>query len=159
MARDLGHAGLSRVGIKVCYCLTDFPAANSGMTLFARKSHLRTSPLAIAKGEVDPRDVELTDPVVKAGDAILFENRLFHTAAPNRSDRTSRVLMYGYSYRWMKPEVYLENPEPAMLRKGDPITRQLLGGYRDVDTPPWALDEWATAHGVQPEPVPWTVEV
>ena len=71
-----------------------------------------------------------------AGDALFFENRIFHTAAPNLSNRTSKVLMYGYAYRWMKQEVYLENPDAGLLAKADPIMRQLLGGYRDVDTPP-----------------------
>jgi hypothetical protein len=40
----------------------------------------------------------------------------------------------------------------------DPITRQLLGGYRDVDTPPWALERWAMQHGLERETVPWIVE-
>jgi ectoine hydroxylase-related dioxygenase (phytanoyl-CoA dioxygenase family) len=96
---------------------------------------------------------------MNAGDAFLFENRIFHTATPNRSNRVSKVLMYGYSYRWMKTEVYLEVPDRRRLAKGDPITRQLLGEYRDVDTQPWALQRWAKRHGVLPEPVPWTVEV
>lgn len=158
MPRDLGHARLPRVGIKVCYCLTDFPRPASGMTLFARGSHLRPSPLAIPKGEVDPPDAEVCDLTLDAGDAVLFENRIFHTAAPNRSGRVSRVLMYGYAYRWMKPEVYLDPPDGRLLAGADPVTRQLLGGYKDVDTQPWALQQWAKRHGVHPEPVPWTVE-
>ncbi|MDQ3803026.1 MAG: phytanoyl-CoA dioxygenase family protein [Acidobacteriota bacterium] len=157
--RDLGHEGLPLVGIKVCYCLTDFQRSNCGMTLMARGTHLRTGPLAIPKGEVDPPGVEVCDLRLNAGDALLFENRIFHTAAPNRSDRTSKVLMYGYAYRWMKPEVYLEVPDPRLLEKADPVTRQLLGGYRDVDTPPWALQAWAERHDAHPEPVPWTVEI
>lgn len=157
--RDLGHKGLPLVGIKVCYCLTDFQRSECGMTLMARGTHLRTEPLAIPKGEVDPPGVEVCDLRLNAGDALFFENRIFHTAAPNRSDRTSKVLMYGYAYRWMKPEVYLEVPDPRLLEKADPVTRQLLGGYRDVDTPPWALQEWAGRHDARPEPVPWTVEV
>ena len=36
ITEDLGHKGLPRVGIKVCYCLTDFLEPNSGMTLMAR---------------------------------------------------------------------------------------------------------------------------
>src|SRR5215211_549663 len=52
--KDLGHAQLPLVGIKVCYCLTDFHQPNSGMTLMARGTHLRTEPLKIRKGEVDP---------------------------------------------------------------------------------------------------------
>ena len=157
--RDLGHEHLPRVGIKVCYCLTDFHQPRSGMTLLARKTHLRAEPLVIPKGEVDPLGVELSDLTLNAGDAFLFDNRIFHTATPNLSDRVSRVLMYGYAYRWMKPEVYLETPDERQLAQADPVTRQLLGGYRDVDTPPWALQRWAKRHGVLPQAVPWTVEV
>ena len=158
IARDLGHAGLPRVGIKVCYCLTDFRSDRCGMTLMARGTHMREEPLAIPKGAADPSGVEVCDLRLDAGDALFFENRIFHTAAPNLSNRTSKVLMYGYAYRWMKQEVYLEHPDPGMLAKADPIMRQLLGGYRDVDTPPWALERWADRHAVPQKVVPWTVE-
>ena len=156
--RDLGHENLPRVGIKICYCLTDFNQSDCGMTLMARGTHLRTKPLVIKKGEIDPADEEVCDLKLNAGDALLFENRIFHTAAPNRSNRTSRVLMYGYAYRWMKPEVYLENPSRQHLEKSDPVMYQLLGGYRDVDTPAWALQSWAKRHNVLPKPVPWEIE-
>lgn len=157
--RDLGHQSLPLVGIKICYCLTDFHQPASGMTLMARGSHLSNRALALPKGQVDPAEAEVCDLRLNAGDAFLFENRIFHTATPNRSDRTSKVLMYGYSYRWMKTEVYLEVPDKQQLAKADSITRQLLGEYRDVDTQPWALQRWAKRHGVLPETVPWTVEV
>jgi len=156
--KDLGHEKLPLVGIKVCYCLTDFQQPNCGMTLMARGTHLRTEPLKLAKGEVDPIGVEVKDLKLNAGDALFFENRIFHTAAPNRSDRTSKVVIYGYAYRWMKPEVYLETPDEQQLLTVDPITRQLLGGYRDVDTPAWALERWARRHGVSRAPAPWTVD-
>ena len=157
--KDLGHEQLPLVGIKVCYCLTDFEQPNCGMTLMARGTHRRTEPLKIAKGQVDPTDVEVKDLQLNAGNALFFENRIFHTAAPNRSDRISKVVIYGYAYRWMKPEVYLEVPDEQQLLNVDPITRQLLGGYRDVDTPPWALERWAKQHGIVRDSVPWTIEV
>lgn len=156
--RDLGHEALPRVGVKVCYCLTDFHEPQSGMTLLARGSHRRTKPLTVRAGEVDPGDLEVCDLRLNAGDAFLFENRLFHTAAPNLGGRCSKVALYGYSYRWMKTETYLEVPDERRLAGADPVKRQLLGGYRDIDTPPWALQRWAARHGVLPEPVPWTVE-
>lgn len=156
--RDLGHHTLPLVGIKVCYCLTDFQQSDCGMTLMARGSHLRNEPLAIPRGQVDPPDLEVCDLRLNAGDALLFENRIFHTAAPNRSGRVSKVVIYGYAYRWMKPEVYLDVPDQQLLQRADPIARQLLGGYRDVDTPPWALQDWAKRHQVAPANVPWTVE-
>jgi phytanoyl-CoA dioxygenase PhyH len=157
--RDLGHQSLPLVGIKVCYCLTDFHRSDCGMTVMARGTHRRTEPLAIPKGQVDPSDVEVCDVRLNAGDALFFENRIFHTASPNRSDRVSKVLLYGYSYRWMKPEVYLDIPDKRYLDKADPIVRQLLGGYRDVDTPPWALQHWAKRHNAHPEVVPWTMDI
>ncbi len=157
--RDLGHEQLPLVGIKVCYCLTDFQESNCGMTLMARGSHRLPGPLPIPTDAVDPIGVEVCDLELKAGDALFFENRIYHTAAPNRSDRVSKVAIYGYAYRWMKPEVYLENPDEEQLLTMDPITRQLVGGYRDVDTPPWALERWAKQHGLTREPVPWTTEV
>ena len=156
MARDLGHEGLPLAGIKICYCLTDFPEPNSGMTLMARGTHRRTEPLRVPKGAVDPVDAEVCDLQLRAGDALFFEHRIFHTAAPNRSNRTSKVVIYGYSYRWMRPEVYLEAPDEQQLVQADPITRQLLGGYRDVDTPPWALDRWVKKHGVERRTDQWT---
>lgn len=156
--RDIGHERLPRVGIKICYCLTDFPAPRSGMTLLVRGSHRRTEPLPTGKAGLDPVDGDVVDMQLNAGDAFLFENRLFHTGAANVSDRCSKVVMYGYAYRWMKTETYLEVPEARLLAHKDPITQQLLGGYRDVDTPPWALQRWAKRHGVMPELIPWTEE-
>ena len=157
--RDLGHSGLPIVGIKICYCLSDFSEPDRGLTVMARGSHLKNTALGLPKGEVDPADVEVCELKLSPGDAFLFENRIFHTATPNRSTRVAKTLMYGYAYRWMKPEVYLEMLDAGYLRKADPVKRQLLGEYRDVDTPPWALQHWASRHGVAPEPVPWTVEV
>lgn len=155
--KDIGHKGLPLVGIKICYCLTDFRSPDSGLTLMARGTHLRDKPLSVPAGAVDPEDVEVCDLRLDAGDALLFENRIFHTAAPNRSEGISKVVIYGYAYRWMKPEVYLESPDERLLRSVNPITRQLLGGYRDVDTPPWALQDWARRHHVAPDPIAWTV--
>jgi hypothetical protein len=128
------------------------------MTLLARGTHMRTAPLVLPEGAVDPTGVELCDLQMSAGDAFLFDNRLFHTAAPNLSNRTSKVLMLGYAFRWMKQEIYLETLDASYFKQTHPITRQLLGGYRDIDTPPWALQQFARQHGVHPQEIPWTVD-
>ncbi|MFT4927443.1 MAG: ectoine hydroxylase [Phenylobacterium sp.] len=155
--RDLGHANLPRVGIKVCYCLTDFQQNDDGLTLLARGTQHWDGPLEMAKGEIDPIGVDVCDLKLNAGDAFIFDNRIYHTASPNRSDRVSKVLIFGYSYRWMKAEIYLDNPDPNKLRQHDPVTRQLLGGYLDIDSPPWAMQAWAEQHGVAPAPIPWHI--
>jgi ectoine hydroxylase-related dioxygenase (phytanoyl-CoA dioxygenase family) len=158
MPEDLGNCGLPLVGIKVSYSLTDFHRPASGLTLMARGTHLRETPLVIPKDAADPEGIEVCDLKMDAGDALLFESRTFHTAAPNRSDRTSKVVIYGYAYRWMKQEVYLDPPDPRRLAGADLITRQLLGGYPDIDTKPWALQEWAKANGVLRKREPFEVE-
>ena len=157
IAEDLGQAGLPRLGVKVCYCLTDFAAPNSGMTMMARGTHRNEMPLAIPAGAVDPPTV--VDPLLRAGDAILFENRTFHTAAPNLSQRTSKVMIYGYAYRWMKTDQYLDPPDQQVLqRTTNAIDWQLLGGYRNVDEIPQALIDWAEQYGINPPPVTWTTD-
>jgi ectoine hydroxylase-related dioxygenase (phytanoyl-CoA dioxygenase family) len=158
MPEDLGHACLPRLGIKICYCLTDFHQPQSGITLMARGTHLRTTPLVVPKGQSDPPGIEVCDLIMNSGDALLFDNRTFHTAAPNRSNRTSKVFMFGYAYRWLKQEVTLDNLDKRLLGKSGPIARQLLGGYRDVDAKPSALREWMRRHKVEPNPVPFVVE-
>ena len=148
ISNDLGHADLPRVGIKACYCLTDFLEPNSGMTLMARGSHHYSTPPTHPEGEVAPPTV--FEPRLCAGDAVLFENRVFHTAAPNLSNRISKVVIYGYAYRWMKPDVHLDVPDQAALsRAPDDVERQLLGACRKVDAPPHALNSWAEQHGIK----------
>lgn len=155
--RDLGHEHLPMVGIKICYCLTDFDPPDSGLTLMARKSHLAQSPLRLPAEGIDPIDYEVSNIKMKAGDALLFENRIYHTATPTRDGKIAKRIIYGYSYRWMKPEIYLDIPDPDLLAQTPPELYQLLGGYRDIDTRPWALNEWSEQHGVLPPPVPWVI--
>ena len=153
---DLGHDKLPLVGIKVCYCLTDFPAPDTGITKVVPGSHRAKEPLTIPRGALHPpgaHDLEL-----EAGDAFLFENRLYHTASRNFGDRVSKVVMYGYAYRWMKPDHNLDVPDDAVLRQADPVRWQLLGGYRSVEAVPRAMLDWAKAHDVFPTRIPWTVE-
>ena len=155
MTEDLGHEGVVRAGIKVGYCLTDFHQPQSGFTIFAPGSHRIPTPLPIPRGEVDPANA--VDLCLKAGDAFLFENRVFHTAAANLSQRTSKVIIFGYSYRWMggrKDHMAQVQPDGDVLEQVDDIGKQLLGGSCD------ALVDWARAQGlVAPPPFAWTMEV
>ena len=159
---DLGHSGQIRAGIKVCYCLTDFSEIRSGITMFARGSHLLSEPLGIPKGSLDPPEmVELTS---KAGDAILFENRTFHSMAPNVSVRIAKVIIYGYSYRWMREDLrHLRLPD-AQLIAANPIEQQLLGGVPSekpglTTFSDHFINEWAIEHGLDAEEIPFTVEI
>ena len=145
---------MPRVSIKVGYCLTDFKQPRSGFTLLAPGTHLIDTPLPIPKGEVDP--VETVELRLNAGDAFLFENRIFHTSAPNLTDRVSKVIIFGYAYRWMGGShraMRLVQPDDTVLAQVDDVAKQLLGGTND------GLIDWAKQHDVFPEPIPWVMEV
>ena len=154
LSEDLKHRNLPRVSIKVGYCLTDFKQPRSGFTLFASGSHLIDTPLPIPKGEVDP--VGTIELCLNAGDAFLFENRLFHTSASNLIDRASKVVIFGYAYRWMggaHRAMKLVQPDDTVLEQVDDVAKQLLGGTND------GLIDWAKQHNIFPEPMPWVMEV
>jgi len=68
---------------------------------------------------------------VKAGTAVLFDRRLWHSRGLNTSDVTRKVLFLGYSYRWLRGLDYNVIPD-EILKKCDPIRRQLLGDGVDV---------------------------
>lgn len=154
MTEDMGHAHVIRAGIKVGYCLTNFPEPRSGFTMFAPGSHLLPTPLPLTRGQVDPQNA--VDLCLNAGDAFLFENRIFHSSAPNLSQRLSKVIIFGYSYRWMggrKENMMLVQPNNDVLNQVDDIRKQLLGAPCD------GIVDWAKQQGIAPEPFAWTVQV
>jgi len=166
---DVGHQGCPCVGLKVGYCLTDFSAPNSGATWFVRKSNRLKAPLRIPEGEVDP--LEYDEPLLQAGDAFLFESRIYHAAGLNFTGNVSKTVIYGYHYRWIKPDYYLRyyndslQPDATLVGNLDDLGRQFLGastdtqGRRDPNGVHWAGIEWASAHNLKLEQAPQVVTV
>lgn len=155
---DIGHRNLPRVGLKLGYCLTDMPGSNTGATLFAPGSNHQQQPLLIPSGQIHP--TTYIEPVLNAGDAFLFESRIYHGAAINNQDHIAKIAMFGYHYSWIRPENYLKyydgevQPNAAMLKDLDDVGRQLLGATIDcqgrtahngID---WPIDKWAEEHGL-----------
>ena len=166
---DLGHDHLPRVGLKVGYCLTDCMEPNSGSTLLVAESNNLTQPLVIPADQTDPPKFD--EPFLKAGDAFLFESRTYHAPALNFTDSIARSVIYGYHYRWIKPDYYLryydgqQQPAEYLLTKMDDITRQLLGAQMDTTSRPapdgieWPIREWTERHNIAPEQIPQVNEV
>ena len=74
----------------------------------------------------------------------------------NLSQQTSKVVIFGYSYRWIggsRDNLKLVQPGEEVLAQVDDIRKQLLGGPCD------ALIDWAKQHGIAREPLQWTMEV
>ncbi|MCW8132634.1 MAG: phytanoyl-CoA dioxygenase family protein [Planctomycetota bacterium] len=127
---DLGHAFIPRMEMKCAYYLTDLSEPNSGATLLAPGSNHAKERLKINPETGDPAN--MLEPSLKPGDAVFFENRTWHAGGANLCGRTRKAVMFGYSFRWVKPMDYVVQP-PALVERMDPIGRQLLGATADPE--------------------------
>ncbi|HYE06788.1 MAG TPA: phytanoyl-CoA dioxygenase family protein [Planctomycetota bacterium] len=128
---DLGEDAVQRFEVKIAYYLSPAHGRESGVTMVARGSHRwRGAPRFDAHR--DPPDVVVPD--LEPGDALLFENRTWHAAAVNTSAITRRCAIYGYSYRWMRPDDWVVQ-DPALVARLDPVGRDLVTPmcWRDRD--------------------------
>lgn len=110
-----------RVSLKVGFHLSDATAPDRGNMWVVPGSHLW--PRGLRPEDDDPRALPI---LAEAGDAVLFDRRLWHRGGVNRAAVTRKVLFYGYSYRWLRPRSDLEI-DVATAAACDPIERQLLG--------------------------------
>jgi ectoine hydroxylase len=142
---------LTRTRLKVCYVLSDLSAPGRGNTRFVPGSHRLLGAPARLENDIDP--VGAIEVLAAPGDAIIFENRLYHAVGPNLSSIDRKTVFMGYTYRWLRPLDYVV--QPAELERkvlDDPIRWQLLGFWRtdmafslpkDEDVP---LRPWLKAH-------------
>ena len=150
--RDLGHARIPRHSLKCAYYLTDLSEPHTGVTMVAPGTNQLTEPVEIPDGAVDPMNA--IEPLLNPGDCLIFENRTYHAGAANRSGRTRKAVMFGYSYSWMRPTDYKQQ-SPQLVEKLDPIGRYLVGEpvSDDVefrfDGGPNPIAEWAAAAGFE----------
>lgn len=153
---DVGHALMPRLELKVAYYLTDTTQPCSAVTMFARGSNHLKERLRIPDGKTDPDTA--VEPRLRAGDAVFFENRTWHAGACNLSGKTTKAIMMGYGFSWMKPMDYMVQPQ-KLIDQCDPIGQQLLNGLKDpegrfvpggIHTP---LIGWCNQYGVEYAPV------
>lgn len=126
---DVGMPGvyhpLSTMMVKVFYLLSDVNA-DSGGTAMIPGSHRFPADVPLPTGDpgTTPGAVQMTG---KAGDAYLFNGRVYHAAVNNNSDVPRRVLIYNYGHFWMKQWSGYEPSEALKAKATTPIARQLLG--------------------------------
>ena len=167
VALDIGHTMLPCVGLKIGYCLTDFPQPDSGGTMFVRGSNHLKAALSIKKEAVHPDEYD--QPILRAGDAFLFESRTYHAPGRNIVDYIAKVVIYGYHYRWIKPDHYMrfydgaQQPDTHVMNRTDDVGRQLLGatvdsqGREAPDGIDWPIKAWAEQHRIPVEAYDHTV--
>ena len=113
-----------RILLKCAFYLTDLSAPNSGATMIAPGSNHLLDNIVIPTGDADP--VGAIEPSLQAGDCLLFENRTWHAAAANLSDRTRKVVIFGYGYRWVMPMDY-RTQQVSFLAKLNQLEKYLVG--------------------------------
>ncbi len=154
MNRDLETDPQPRVSVKVGYFLTDLPRTGMGNLCVVAGSHRSGRP-AVRDGEQPDGVIEIR---AAAGDAIIFDRRLWHAASVNCSNQTRVLVTYGYSYRWLRAKSDMDHE--TLLDQVDPIRRQLLGWSssangrfepEDQDVP---LRTWIREHLGDPWVVP-----
>jgi ectoine hydroxylase len=112
-----------RLSLKVAYFLSDASVEGCGNFWVIPGSHRDDTLARSADGIGQPPGA--VPVLAKPGTAVFFDRRLWHTASPNWSDVTRKVLFYGYGYRWIrtKDDMTVQSLWPDC----DPIRRQLLG--------------------------------
>ncbi|MBW7458638.1 phytanoyl-CoA dioxygenase family protein [Paenibacillus sepulcri] len=121
--KDIETHPRPRLSLKVAYFLSDMSEPDRGNFWIIPNSHLKDEMPLPQNGDGQP---EGAIPVrVKPGTAVFFDRRLWHSASPNWSEITRKVLFYGYAYRWIRTK---DNMTVAsLLAQSDPIRRQMLG--------------------------------
>lgn len=144
-----------RVSLKIGFFLTDTTEPGCGNFTIVPGSHRRNRLNLPDDGVSDPLDALTV--CVPPGTAVFFDRRLWHSGSPNDSDRTRKVLFYGYSYRWLRPRD--DMTVDHLMERCDPIRRQLLGastggmGYTSPGPEDVPLKAWMEEH-LPPEEVP-----
>ena len=114
-----------RLSVKVAYFLTDVPTAEHGALRVVPGSHVQDT---LSRDREPSGAMPL---LVEAGSAVIFDRRLWHARGDNVSDRTRKVLFYGYTHRWIRPRDEL-TLDPDRLAGLTPLRRRLLGFADDT---------------------------
>ena len=139
----------ARLSLKVGYFLTDVSKPDMGNFWVVPGSHRRRS-IGVKPGAGGL--VPGAEPVLlRAGDALIFDARLWHSGSPNYSEITRKVLFFAYAYRWLHSDNVLPAGHEAR-DTADPIRRQLLdiidtsGGRMAITDETVPLRAWLTLH-------------
>ncbi|MGA8114680.1 MAG: phytanoyl-CoA dioxygenase family protein [Actinocatenispora sp.] len=131
---------------KICYLLTDLSITGRGATQIIPGSHVNNSLAGRPEKPGDPviRPEGAIEIQAKAGDAFIFDRRLWHSRSVNLSELTRKHIFIGYTYRWIRP---LDEVQPdrdsEWFASLSPLQQQLLGAG-DTNASHWGIkpDGW-----------------
>jgi ectoine hydroxylase-related dioxygenase (phytanoyl-CoA dioxygenase family) len=137
MNRDLETSPRPRLSVKVAFFLSDVSIPGRGNLVVLPGSQRTDRMEPPADGS---NDLPGAQPILAAaGDAVMFDRRLWHMRSPNTSAVTRRVLFLAYAYRWIRPRDDMPIPTDV-VSAASPDQRQLLG-IADAAIDHWSLGE------------------
>jgi ectoine hydroxylase len=152
---------LPHLATRVGYCFTPLNQPDMGSISVVPGSHRVAGPPASNPATGQPYGaIEI---LADAGDAIIFDNRLWHSTMPNYSGQARKNLYMEYAPRWLRPFDYYRYDEDFLAGASD-VRKQLLGfdftdildgglGYQqphDIDIP---LRGWLAGRGLTDIPL------
>jgi ectoine hydroxylase len=126
---DLETFPRPRMSLKVAFWLSDLSHTGKGNMLVVPGSHEWNTLPRPAGPELElvgPPGAEAV--LAQAGDALVFDRRLWHSCSDNVSAETRKAIFVAYTYRWVRPRDDLGmDPSSPLFRRLSPVQRQLLG--------------------------------
>jgi ectoine hydroxylase len=138
---DLESDPRPRMSLKVAFWLSDVSVAGRGNMLIVPGSHESNTLRRPDHPELGFDPPERAEPVLaRAGDALVFDRRVWHSRSDNLSEHTRRVIFLAYTFRWVRPRDDLGiDPSSERFRGLSSVRRQLLGEPASRDHQ-WGLE-------------------
>ena len=131
--RDLESQPRPRISIKVAWFLTDVSMPGRGNLMVLPGSQRANR---IERPPDDDNAIPGAQPILAhAGDAVVFDRRLWHMRSANTSPFTREVLFLAYTFRWIRLRDDMTLPPETRARLSSPQL-QLLGEA------PAEIDRW-----------------
>jgi ectoine hydroxylase-related dioxygenase (phytanoyl-CoA dioxygenase family) len=129
--RDLEGSPRPRLSVKVAFFLTDVSEPGMGNLVVLPRLPSREP---IDRPTTTTNDLPGSLPVLaRAGDAVVFDRRVWHMRSPNLCGRTRKALFYAYTFRWVRARDDLDI-RADLLPLITPVRAQLLGyGASSID--------------------------
>ena len=119
---------LPQAFVKVSFCISASPHEEGGELLVVPGSHR-----LIGEPVGDPNTslpMGFSKIMLKPGDLLIFDWRLWHSVNRNSSNTIRRTLYFTLGFRWLAPIDYKTMPET--LLSVSPVHRQLLGDSTEL---------------------------
>jgi len=128
-----------RLSIKVAYWFSDVSETGRGNFSVIPGSHLQNWLPGPPKRSVEwPKPEGAIEITAEAGDAVVFDRRIWHARTDNHSTFTRMGAFFGYTPRWVAIRDELEALHQHPLWDSfTPVQKQLLGGVKGDGDHQW----------------------